>query len=390
MLKRKNVNLTPGVLALPSTPGFGNGFKLIMDKATKNLIESVLSLPTMTFNETAVSTFIKWYAAGLDLDVSEDMAGNVIVNYSGGSKSGITFSAHMDHPGFEIIQAKGMDGTAALWGRVDVKFFSGSKVIVHTADGPCKATIGKLLTGKSSNGKPCFQIKAKSEMSKGDFGHYDIPYIKFSDDRISALAADNLMGVSSILELMTRLVAKKAKVNVTGFFTRAEEAGFLGAFAAMESESVSKKNPLIVMECSSAPGGKVDIGGGPVIRSGDAQSSYNPEVEAWLIASANMVLKKNKKFKHQRALLKGGRCEACVYISEEYLVGGIALPLGNYHNHGPKSYAPEYISANDYSDMILLMEELAKSPMPKDFLKSKVDPIWKNYHKLKKKLIESK
>ena len=300
-----------------------------MDKATKKLMESVLSLPTMSFNETAVSTFVKWYAAGLDLDISEDRAGNVIVKYLGGSKSGITFSAHMDHPGFEIIKAEGHEGIAALWGRVDTKFFSGSNVIVHAEDGPCKAKIGKPISGKKHFGKPCFHIKAKSEMSIGDFGHYDIPYITIKGDRISTLAADNLMGVSSILELMTRLVAKRAKVNVTGFFTRAEEAGFLGAFAAMESKSISKKDPLIVLECSSAPGGKVDIGGGPVIRSGDAQSSYNPEVEAWLIECAARISKKNKKFKHQRALLKGGRCEACVYISEEYPVGGIALPLGN-------------------------------------------------------------
>ena len=40
--------------------------------------------------------------------------------------------------------------------------------------------------------------------------------------------------------------------------------------------------------------------------------------------------------------------------------------------------------------MILLMEELAKNPMSKNFLKGKVAPIWKNYRKLKKKLIDSK
>ena len=129
-----------------------------MDGLSKTLVESVLSLPTMSFHETAVSTFVRWYCAGLGLPVKEDKAGNLIVKYDGarlprpraGSRGGqgrsgnITLTAHMDHPGFEVIAAKGKRGTVALWGKVDTGSFSGSKVVVHTADGPVKARIGAI------------------------------------------------------------------------------------------------------------------------------------------------------------------------------------------------------------------------------------------------------
>ena len=359
-----------------------------MDRQSKVLVSSVLSLPTMSFHETAVITFVRWYAAGLGLGVTDDRAGNLLVKYRGG-KSKVTFCAHMDHPGFEVISSRGTSATVALWGKVDPKVFSGAKVITHTAQGAVKGRIGKALY-KKHLGRICFSLKTVTKVAKGDFGHYDIPPVRFQGDRISALAADNLMGVSAILDLMTRLVRTRARVNVNGLFTRGEEAGFLGAFAAMESGLIPRRYPLIVLECSSAPGGKVDIGGGPVLRCGDLQSTYDPEVDVWLANVATALKAGNRKFAYQRALLQGGRCEACVYSAEGYRAGALALPLGNYHNHGPRSYAAEYVSAKDYENLILFMEALARNPMPKDAIKGKVAPIWKHYRGLKKKFIRSR
>ena len=359
-----------------------------MDRRSKIIVSSVLSLPTMSFHETAVTTFVRWYAAGLGLGLTDDRSGNLLVKYRGG-RGKVTFCAHMDHPGFEVISSRGTSATVALWGKVDPKLFSGAKVVTHTAQGAVKGRIGKALSQKHL-GRICFSLRSKTKVAKGDFGHYDIPPVRFRGDRISALAADNLMGVSAILDLMTRLVKKRARVNVAGLFTRGEEAGFLGAFAAMESGLIPRRDPLVVLECSSAPGGKVDIGGGPVIRAGDLQSTYDPEVDVWLANVATGLKTKEKSFSYQRALLQGGRCEACVYSAEGYRTGALALPLGNYHNHGPKDYAAEYVSAKDYENLILFMEALARNPMPKDAIKSKVAPIWKHYRGLKRKLIASR
>lgn len=357
-----------------------------MNNLSREILKSVLTLPTMSFHETAVSTFVKWYALGLNLEVKEDRAGNLLVKYSGGGKNNITFAAHMDHPGLEIISSKGNKGVAALWGKVDPKTFAGSKVIVYSSTGPLKTKIGKKSLSKKYLGRLCFECIAENKISKGDFGHYDLPAIQFQGDLIKTRAADNLVSVAAILELMTHLVNTKEKVNVSGLFTRAEESGFLGAFAAMELNFIPKKVPLIVLECSSAKGGCVEIGNGPAIRVGDLHSTFDPNVDIWLSNVANDLKSKEKHFAYQRALLQGGRCEACVYFAEGYTTGGIAMPLGNYHNHGERGYAPEYVSIKDYQNLIAFMHAIAKSPMPKNPIRAKTAPIWKHYNELKKKL----
>lgn len=360
-----------------------------MDSMSRTILESVLSLPTMSFHETAVATFVRWYAAGLGLPVEEDAAGNLIVGYDGGGSS-VTYTAHMDHPGFEVISAKGCKGKVALWGKVDTQVFAGAKVSVETADGPVKARIGKRMLPAKHLGKPVFAIEAKREIFAGDFGAYDLPKVSFASGEIRALACDNLVSVAAILDLLTRFSRGGAEVGVTALFTRGEEAGFLGAFAAMEEGSIPKTDPLIVLECSSALSGGVRLGYGPVVRAGDAQSTYDPAVEVWISDVARDLASKDNAFRWQRALLQGGRCEACVYVAEGYPTGGIALPLGNYHNHGPRGYAQERVHQADYDHYLALLAALAHRPMPAAAMKDKVAPIWKHYRGLRKKLYESR
>jgi len=360
-----------------------------MDGLSRTILESVLNLPTMSFHETAVSTFVRWYCAGIGLDISEDRAGNLIVKYGSG-RGGVTLTAHMDHPGFEIISAGGKRGTACLWGKVDVKTFAGSRVIIQTADGPVKGRIGKRPLAKKHLKRPTFAITSEAPVDKGDFGAYDLPKVSFAGGRIRATACDNLISVSAILDLLTRFAKGGAKVKVTALFTRCEEAGFLGAFAAMESGSIPKGDPLVVLECSSAAGGGVGIGDGPVVRAGDLQSTYDPSVDLWLADLARSVASTDKKFRWQRALLQGGRCEACVYVAEGYRTGGIAMPLGNYHNHGPRGYAAEYVSQDDYDNFLRLLAAISHRPIERGAMKRRVAPIWKHYRGLRKKLMETK
>ena len=367
-----------------------------MDALSRTMIESVVALPTMSFHETAVSTFIKWYAASVGLGIKEDRAGNILVTHRGGGRGGMTLAAHMDHPGFEVITAAGKRATVALWGKVKPKLFAGSKVRVNTAEGAVKGKIAKTILKKKYLGRQTFTLGAQGEIKKGDFGAFDLPALRIAGDTIRAIACDNLISVAAILDLLTRFVKGRAGVNVAGLFTRGEEAGFLGAFAAMESGLIPKRDPLVVLECSSARGGGVYIGEGPVVRVGDLASTYDPEVEIWLSDVASSLLPgpgsrvPGPGFKYQRALLQGGRCEACVYVAAGYRVGALAMPLGNYHNHGPRGYAAEYVSAADYDNYIKLLTALARRPIGKARMRERVAPIKKHYQGLKRKLISSK
>jgi putative aminopeptidase FrvX len=367
-----------------------------VDALSKELLTKILSLPTMSFHETAVATFVRWYAAGLGLSVREDRAGNLLVEYRGARAPSVTFTAHMDHPGFEVISSRGNRAIIAQWGKVDLAMFAGSKVIVHTSAGPARGTIAQRSLAKKHLGRPTCALAVDAPVARGDFGAFDLPPPAIARGQIHALAIDNLASVALILDLLTRFAKGRAQVSIAALFTRGEEAGFLGAFAAMESGIIPKTTPLVVLECSSAAGGGVAIGDGPVVRAGDLASTYDPAVEVWISdVAASLVASHESRvtshgFHFQRALLQGGRCEACVYVAEGYKVGGIALPLGNYHNHGPKRKpAAEYVSVADYDHELTLLAALAHRPMPRDPLRAKALPIWKHYRGLKKKLIAS-
>ena len=127
-----------------------------MDAMSRALLTSVLSLPTMSFHETAIATFVRWYSQGLGLKVDEDDAGNLVVRYSGGKKGSVTYTAHMDHPGFEVVSSKGKTATVALWGKVAPKTFAGSKVVVYTSEGSFKGRIEKRVLAKKHLGRFCF------------------------------------------------------------------------------------------------------------------------------------------------------------------------------------------------------------------------------------------
>jgi putative aminopeptidase FrvX len=234
-----------------------------MKAANLDLIQHVLSVPTMSFHEEGVATFVKWYSYALGLHLKEDKFGNLLV-YNGSEPQGVMFNAHMDHPGFEVISSRSKNTLVAQWGKVDPRVCTGAKVIMYAGSGAVRARVGKRIAGRMNEGRPLFRLISQHRFAKGDFGHFDLPGFRMSRGRIFTRAADNLMSVAAILDLFTRLNA--SRLRVTGLFTRGEEAGFLGAFGAMETGIIPKRLPLIVLECSSARHAKVAIGDGPVIR----------------------------------------------------------------------------------------------------------------------------
>ncbi len=369
-----------------------------MDKSSKILLTAVLSLPTTSFHEWAIAAFVRWYAAGIGLKIREDKAGNILITCCKGKKEkpSVVFVAHMDHPGFEVISRSGKKVKVVLWGRIRPETFMGSKVVTYTKNGPVKGRIAKKKLAEKFLGAPCFFLESTAEVERGDFGHYDLRALEFSRGLIKTRAADNLASVAAILDLMTRLVANHSSAHICGLFTRAEEVGFVGSFAAIESGIIPKKTPIVVLECSSAAGGKVDIGGGPVVRAGDLHSTFDPEVEAWISQVAGGLTKNTSKhrsrkpFTFQRALLQGGRCEAAALISQGLITGGLALPLGNYHNQATKGFAQEYVSISDYEGLIELLTALSTQPMKKEVLRTKALPLLKNYQTFRKKLIGSR
>ncbi|PIR18407.1 MAG: hypothetical protein COV46_00210 [Deltaproteobacteria bacterium CG11_big_fil_rev_8_21_14_0_20_49_13] len=356
-----------------------------------NILKDVLSIPTAPFHEGLVAKYVKNTCKGLGLKIRSDGSGNLFVRYKKGrGKQPVILTSHMDHPGFEIIKGGDKKCTVGILGGVNLDFFAGARVAINSARGIIKGVVAKKPLKKKWMGKPTFEINCHPRASgdlvssldsrlrgddrvrKGFFGWYDLPGYMKKKGLIITKAADNVASVAALLQLLTTLKKRCASADVTCVFTRAEEVGFVGC-TALEKEKIFPKNvPIIVIECSSASGGKVEIGGGPVIRVGDKMSCYTPEVDLWLRSLS-------KKLKVQRALLAGGTCEASVWMLKGYRTGGLAFPLGNYHNNAEKTYGPEFISLKDYKTMQKLLITMALSKKGSSHIRANLAPVMKNY-----------
>jgi hypothetical protein len=63
--------------------------------------------------------------------------------------------------------------------------------------------------------------------------------------------------------------------------------------------------------------------------------------------------------------MDGGSCEATPFCSAGYRAGGVAVPLGNYHNMkglhgGPRAIAAETVHVEDYVSEVKLLIRLAE------------------------------
>lgn len=354
--------------------------------ASKQLLVDVLSLPTASFHEQKVMGYVARFCLKNKFMLRQDRAGNIFIRYKKGkAKQPVVFTAHMDHPGFEVLRAKSGWAMVGIMGGVRPDYFKKARVIISTPDGLVRGRV-RGETREKWMGKKVFKVKVSARVSRGDFGYYDLPAVRFKKGMIYTKAADNLVSVAILLDLIRRLKNSGTTADVCVVLTRAEEVGFVGCMDMIESGSISRRTPVIVMETSDAKAGKVAINGGPVIRVGDKQSGFAPALDIWLQAAASVAAKEVKGFKYQRALLAGGRCEASPYMLAGYTAGGIAFPLGNYHNNGPMKYEPEYIGMNDYVNMLEFLFHLSRAPTIARAFKNKKKELWDNYGKWRKKL----
>lgn len=342
-------------------------------KADRRLIRSVLSLPTAPFHEEAVARFVKTFAKKLGLSCQEDRWGNLKIVYRRGKgKRPFALTAHMDHPGFEVIRG-GARPIVRLLGGVPDKYFPKARVVVWEKGKTLKAKVIRRLPGKERK----YQLSQK--LGKNGFGTFALPSVQFCGPLIYTKAADDLINMALLLNFLQGLVRRRARAQVIFLFTRAEEVGFVGALGAAKQKWIGRSVPIIVLEASSAKAGKVKIGGGPVLRVGDKASTFSHAIDLWLQSAA-------KNIPHQRALLPGGRCETTVFVEKGYQAGCLALPLGNYHNSGPKGYAPEYISFKDYQNLLQWLAALVQNPAPQQIQKRKGKELDQIFLKLKGRL----
>lgn len=338
-----------------------------------SMLKHLMEIPSTPFYETSVSNYIQNYLDSLGLKFKCDQFGNIICRYTSGNiknTSPIALIAHMDHPGIELIEQLNEHpdkflGTA-LGGVPLAVFHKTFPVLIINNLGERISAISSPLKDSQDpegHGKPNLLIQT---LGSNDFTPpvqviFDVPEFHSTDEIIFGRALDDLAGCSAILSTMEYLVSNQKNTDVFAVFTRAEETGLIGARLLAKNKTLPIDSTIISIEASPIIPGVLQ-GDGPIIRTGDALTTFDSTAEIILSEAAKNLQKEDTSFLFQRHLMKGGICEATAFAQEGYKVTGIALPLSNWHNatsdlRDPKGdIGPEHISKSDYVNAIKLIK----------------------------------
>jgi len=318
---------------------------------------------------------------------------------------GWCLAAHLDHPGFVLRRVRDGVAWAEFLGGVREEFFVGGRVAFFpNSSGVVKGVIrkmhmppaqGEAQSGTKGGGRgdevfPVAEIELAGSSSsvlasgvvppEGVLGMWDFPAMRVRGPVLSSRACDDLVGCAAVLGAMRRIVEVRPAHRVTALLTRAEEVGFVGALAACDAGTVAAGSLVISVEASKAQPG-AGLGDGAVVRVGDASRTFDPSVTAMLSATAAELAKADGGFRWSRQLMPGGTCEASAYQARGFRVGGVCLPLANYHNMGPRGrVAPERVHLGDFAAVVQLLTALVQQPPDPSAadrrLEQRLDDIW--------------
>ncbi len=364
-----------------------------MNANERRLLEAILPVPTAPFYEHGVRAALEHAARGLGLETLRDPFGNLYVHYRRGNALPIAFTAHMDHPGFEIVES-GPRARGVLLGGVRAENLSAAAVACFASGAPAGPVCGRIVrtTTQSVPGERArllLDFEFERPVAVGDFGTFDLPGLVFDGDFIRGRALDNLMSCAMVLAALGSLQERGAEADVVGIFTRAEEVGFIGAGGVLRSTVVQPDRPLVVLETSKElPGFK--LGGGPVLRVGDRMTSFDPHMDLWLAQNAALLASREADFVYQRALMTGGVCEASLYLLHGRRVGAIALALGNYHNMTPEGgIGAEFVSAHDATLLLRLLAHLSQFPPSVELITARRTSLDATFNHLSPRLLQN-
>ena len=345
------------------------------------ILERLCLQPTVSFHERRVAREISTILLANGIDARQDRWGNVVAELDGDdTMAPLVFVAHMDHPGFEAIEAvevnhdeemivaepRGGLGTRAYDVGTEVRIVSRDGLTIH-------GTIESHgLLRPVGNGRFARTDRVMIKPETGAFVRrasdlmypaavvLDLTSFGVEGQMIRARQLDDLAGCAAILASLIA-VSNDGSTHrpIVGLFTRAEEVGLVGAALAAADEFVGKDAIIVSVETSL----KSEIakqGDGVVIRVGDRMTTFDHDAEAVLHAASYRIGEREGTdgFKVQRALMGAGGCEASAFKAHGYRVTGTSFPLGAWHNtEDDGSIVPEYIHVDDFRSGVALITE---------------------------------
>ena len=360
-----------------------------MERALE-LLRGLGSCPATPFFEGLPTEYITRTLRQTGVEHRHDEFGNIIAHVRGSLGNAgrpIAFVAHMDHPGFEVVETEGTGAVARMMGGgpaaslmkpVPVFALAPDGTRLHGVTEPHEDTTDP--NDRSSERLVRIRFDAPMDLAPPLPVVFDLADFALDDDTIRMRAVDDLAGCAAILALLERLVHAGPVADVYGVFTRAEEGGLFGARLMAEAGTLPKETVVVSVESSAVIPG-VAQGAGPVIRTGDALTTFDSEAERPLTAAVASIRRREPEFKAQRQLMSGGVCEATAFSLAGYSVTGLAFPLGNYHNATTTIPDPEggvseeYIKVSDFFGGVELLAESAKLGVDHDGTPSRLGEV---------------
>ena len=337
------------------------------DSRALEILRELGQRPAAPFHESAPAGYILETLKAIGLDADTDDFGNVIAHYhnSEADNPPLALVAHMDHPGFEIVEASERGLLAAALGGVPEVSLSNPVDVLVILDDDVRIP-AQVVPYPDGDGRTVrVELSEDVSIQPPVPVVFDLPDFLLEDGFIRMRALDDLAGCAASLAAMERLVAENAECDVYVVFTRAEEGGLFGARLMAEARTLPAETLVVSLEASPLIPG-VEQGAGPVIRTGDALYTFDAEAEQVLIVARESIRQRNPDFKSQRQLMSGGVCEGTAFAVWGYRATGMAFPLGNYHNattgiRDPESgIGAEYIRVEDFLGGVDLLSEAAK------------------------------
>ena len=326
-------------------------------------VRAIAGEPTIPMHEHRALGAIRAQLARLGITPTTDRWGQLHARVtSGAARRPVTLVAHTDHPGFEVVEARGGTGRVRVRGGLQPRLLAGTvPVIVHHDD--VRPSFPALLDDyvsapefpNASQGH--LRIVAEGQMEPGMWAVLDLPAFARDGDLLQLRAADDLAGCALAVETLAALASETRAHDVSVLFSRAEETGLFGARLAAEDGSIPREAFVISIEASrELP--HVRAGNGIVVRAGDLMNTFSNEAERALRVAQERLSESG--IATQRALLTGGTCEASVFVRLGWLATGVALANVNYHNAGVEDhFVPETVHLSDLRSGVALLAEAA-------------------------------
>jgi putative aminopeptidase FrvX len=324
--------------------------------AAEKWLGALTNLPTASGREDLVVAWVEnWVKRRPDLRLTEDSGGNLLITRKGRKqRDPVLAVAHMDHPAFVVTGVAGREAAFHFRGGVRPEYFTDARVDFVTG----LAKGGRVASYDPQRRTGAIEVKGTMP-EPGDIARWHIVSPRPRAGRLVAPACDDLAGCAAALAALDRARGRADLTHFGVLLTRAEEMGFVGAIHAAVSGVIPSDTRILSIETSPASA-EAPVGGGPVIRVGDASSVFDQELTNRISRAAA-----GSGLHHQRKLMAGGSCEATAFGVYGYRATGLCLALGNHHNMGNLDEVKagsgearpmlEFVSLDDFHGLVDLL-----------------------------------